>query len=145
MSEMPSESNIPENASSETRPHLGPAPHANDSYTAKDLEHLSDREHVRIRPAMYIGDTAARGLHHLVTEVVDNSIDEALAGFADTISVTINSDGSVTVEDNGRGIPVEIHPDLKKSTLEGVMTVLKFGGKFSKGAYQTSGGFTASA
>jgi DNA gyrase subunit B len=115
-------------------------PHANDSYTARDLEHLSDREHVRIRPAMYIGDTATRGLHHLVTEVVDNSIDETLAGFADTILVTINSDGSVTVEDNGRGIPVEIHSDLQKSTLEGVMTVLKFGGKFSKGAYQTSGG-----
>lgn len=131
--------NTPQVGSSESRP-IMTTPHANDSYTAKDLEHLSDREHVRIRPAMYIGDTGTRGLHHLVTEVVDNSIDEALAGFADTISVTINSDGSVTVEDNGRGIPVEIHPDLKKSTLEGVMTVLKFGGKFSKGAYQTSGG-----
>ncbi|MDO4586483.1 MAG: DNA gyrase subunit B [Planctomycetia bacterium] len=121
------------------------APHelqlsANDSYTANDLEHLSDQEHVRKRPAMYIGDTGMRGLHHLVTEVVDNSIDETLAGFATIISVTINVDGSVTVEDNGRGIPVEEHPELKKSTLEGVMTVLKFGGKFSKGAYQTSGG-----
>jgi len=112
----------------------------NSSYTAKDMEHLSDQEHVRVRPAMYIGDTGSRGLHHLVTEVVDNSIDEVLAGFADTISVIVNSDGSITVEDNGRGIPVEEHPDLKKSTLEGVMTVLKFGGKFSKGAYQTSGG-----
>ena len=100
----------------------------NSSYTAKDMEHLSDQEHVRVRPAMYIGDTGSRGLHHLVTEVVDNSIDEVLAGFADTISVIINSDGSITVEDNGRGIPVEEHPDLKKSTLEGVMTVLKFGG-----------------
>ena len=117
-----------------------PTPHANEDYTAKDLEHLSDQEHVRKRPAMYIGDTSSRGLHHLVNEVVDNSIDEAMAGFASTVSVTINNDGSVTVEDDGRGIPVDEHPDLKKSTLEGVMTVLKFGGKFSKGAYQTSGG-----
>ncbi|MDO5565430.1 MAG: DNA gyrase subunit B, partial [Planctomycetia bacterium] len=115
-------------------------PAANNSYTAEDLEHLSDQEHVRKRPAMYIGDTGSRGLHHLVTEVVDNSIDEALAGFASSILVMINNDGSVTVEDDGRGIPVEEHPELKISTLEGVMTVLKFGGKFSKGAYQTSGG-----
>ncbi|MGI5832315.1 MAG: DNA gyrase/topoisomerase IV subunit B [Thermoguttaceae bacterium] len=135
MSDNTPETSVPENIHPITN-----MPHANDSYTARDLEHLSDREHVRIRPAMYIGDTATRGLHHLVTEVVDNSIDETLAGFADTILVTINSDGSVTVEDNGRGIPVEIHSDLQKSTLEGVMTVLKFGGKFSKGAYQTSGG-----
>lgn len=120
--------------------HVDQTPTANDSYTASDLEHLSDQEHVRKRPAMYIGDTTSRGLHHLVTEVVDNSIDEALAGFATMISVTINGDGSVTVEDNGRGIPIEEHPELKISTLEGVMTVLKFGGKFSKGAYQTSGG-----
>ena len=89
---------------------------------------------------MYIADTTARGLHHLVYEVVDNSIDEAMAGFATEISVVINNDGSVTVEDNGRGIPVEEHPDLGFSTLQGVMTVLKFGGKFKKGAYQTSGG-----
>ncbi len=109
-------------------------------YTAKDLQHLSDLEHVRERPSMYIADTTARGLHHLVYEVVDNSIDEAMAGFATEISVVINNDGSVTVEDNGRGIPVEQHPDLGFSTLQGVMTVLKFGGKFKKGAYQTSGG-----
>ena len=109
-------------------------------YSAKDLEHLSDLEHVRERPSMYIADTTARGLHHLVYEVVDNSIDEAMAGFATEISVTINNDGSVTVDDNGRGIPVELHPDLGFSTLQGVMTVLKFGGKFKKGAYQTSGG-----
>jgi DNA gyrase subunit B len=95
---------------------------------------------------MYIGDTTARGLHHLVYEVVDNSIDEAMAGFATQVSVTINPDGSVTVEDNGRGIPVGRHAQLSEqigrdvSTLEGVMTVLKFGGKFQKGAYQTSGG-----
>lgn len=115
-------------------------------YTSKDLEHLSDLEHVRERPSMYIGDTTARGLHHLVYEVVDNSIDEAMAEYATTVSVTINVDGSVTVEDDGRGIPVERHEQLSEeagrdvSTLEGVMTVLKFGGKFQKGAYQTSGG-----
>jgi DNA gyrase subunit B len=109
-------------------------------YGADQLEHLSDLEHVRERPAMYIGDTGVRGLHHLVYEVVDNSIDEAMAGFAKHVNVTINIDGSVTVEDDGRGIPVENHPDLGFSTLQGVMTVLKFGGKFSKGAYQTSGG-----
>jgi len=109
-------------------------------YGAEQLEHLSDLEHVRQRPSMYIGDTSVRGLHHLVYEVVDNSIDEAMAGQAREISVTINTDGSVTVEDDGRGIPVETHPDLGFSTLQGVMTVLKFGGKFTKGAYQTSGG-----
>jgi DNA gyrase subunit B len=109
-------------------------------YSADQLEHLSDLEHVRQRPSMYIADTTARGLHHLVYEVVDNSIDETMAGYATEISVTINSDGSCSVEDNGRGIPVEVHPDLGFSTLQGVMCVLKFGGKFSKGAYQTSGG-----
>ena len=110
------------------------------AYGADQLEHLSDLEHVRERPSMYIADTTARGLHHLVYEVVDNSIDETMAGHASDISVQINNDGSITVEDNGRGIPVEEHPDLGMSTLQGVMTVLKFGGKFSKGAYQTSGG-----
>lgn len=119
---------------------ISATPNPNEDYNASDLEHLSDQEHVRKRPAMYIGDTGTRGLHHLVSEVVDNSIDEAMAGFASTVTITINNDGSVTVEDNGRGIPVEEHPDLKISTLEGVMTVLKFGGKFTKGAYQTSGG-----
>ena len=93
-------------------------------YGADQLEHLSDLEHVRERPSMYIGDTGVRGLHHLVYEVVDNSIDEAMAGHARTVSVTINIDGSVTVEDDGRGIPVEQHPDLGFSTLQGVMTVL---------------------
>ena len=119
---------------------------ADAEYRAEDLQHLSDLEHVRERPSMYIGDTTARGLHHLVYEVVDNSIDEAMADFAKQVSVTINNDGSVTVEDDGRGIPVERHEQLSRgtgprsSTLEGVMTVLKFGGKFEKGAYQTSGG-----
>ena len=110
------------------------------SYNASDLEHLSDLQHVRERPSMYIADTTQRGLHHLVYEVVDNSIDEAMAGYASEISVVINNDGSMVVEDNGRGIPVEEHADLGCSTLQGVMTVLKFGGKFKKGAYQTSGG-----
>ena len=115
-------------------------------YSADDLQHLSDRDHVRKRPGMYIGDTFSRGLQHLVYEVVDNSIDEAMADFASHVTVVINNDGSVTVEDNGRGIPVEEHKELTAemgrtvSTLEGVMTVLKFGGKFEKGAYQTSGG-----
>jgi DNA gyrase subunit B len=115
-------------------------------YTSADLKHLSDRDHVRERPSMYIGDTTTRGLHHLVYEVVDNSIDECMAGYARQVSVTVNVDGSVTVEDDGRGIPVDLHPQLSEemdrevSTLEGVMTVLKFGGKFEKGAYQTTGG-----
>ena len=122
------------------------APSANTEYTDKDLQHLSDLEHVRERPSMYIGDTTVRGLHHLVYEVVDNSIDEAMAGFAKSVTVTVHTDGSVTVEDDGRGIPVTRHDQLSEeldrevSTLEGVMTVLKFGGKFEKGAYQTSGG-----
>ena len=115
-------------------------------YTSTDLKHLSDREHVRERFGMYIGDNTARGLHHLVYEVVDNSIDECMAEYAKRVAVTVNVDGSVTVEDDGRGIPTDIHEQLSEemdrevSTLEGVMTVLKFGGKFEKGAYQTSGG-----
>ncbi|PQO46240.1 DNA gyrase subunit B [Blastopirellula marina] len=119
---------------------------ANSEYGATDLEHLSDLEHVRERPSMYIGDRSTRGFHHLVYEVVDNSIDEAMAEFATSVIVTVHNDNSVTVEDDGRGIPVDRHPQLSEqvgrevSTLEGVMTVLKFGGKFSKGAYQTSGG-----
>ena len=117
-----------------------------EEYDSGDLQKLSDLEHVRERPSMYIGDTTIRGLHHLVYEVVDNSIDEAMAGFATEIRVIINGDGSVTVQDDGRGIPVEKHEQLsieaerEVSTLEGVMTHLKFGGKFEKGAYQTSGG-----
>jgi DNA gyrase subunit B len=123
-----------------------PRPQASAEYNSSDLEHLSDLEHVRERPSMYIGDTTVRGLHHLVYEVVDNSIDEAMASYATSVSVTINADDSVTVEDDGRGIPVDRHAQLSElldrdvSTLEGVMTVLKFGGKFTKGAYQTSGG-----
>src|SRR5262245_51358144 len=127
----------------ETKPQQ---PRDEGSYTAEDLQHLSDLEHVRERPAMYIGDTTLRGLHHLVYEVVDNSIDEAMANHATTVTVNVNAAGSVTVEDDGGGMPVEIHEQLSEqadravSTLERVMTLLKFGGKFSKGAYQTSGG-----
>ncbi|ACD66587.1 MAG TPA: DNA topoisomerase (ATP-hydrolyzing) subunit B [Sulfurihydrogenibium sp.] len=112
----------------------------NIEYSAEAIQAVTGLDHVRARPAMYIGDIGERGLHHLVWEIVDNAVDEAMAGYAKNISVILHQDGSVTVEDDGRGIPVDIHPEFKIPAVEMVFTILGAGGKFSKKAYQYSGG-----
>src|SRR4030042_2663858 len=111
-----------------------------DKYTAKDIHVLEGLEPVRRRPGMYIGSTDVHGLHHLAAEIVDNSVDEALAGFAKNVWVYIHTDDKVTVIDDGRGIPVEKHPSAGKSALEVAMTYLHAGGKFGGGGYKVSGG-----
>jgi Type IIA topoisomerase (DNA gyrase/topo II, topoisomerase IV), B subunit len=112
----------------------------NTEYSAEAIQAVTGLDHVRARPAMYIGDIGERGLHHLVWEIVDNAVDEAMAGYAKNITVILHQDGSVTVEDDGRGIPVDIHPEFKIPAVEMVFTILGAGGKFSKKAYQYSGG-----
>lgn len=109
-------------------------------YDASEIRVLDGLEPVRLRPGMYIGSTGYEGLHHLIKEIADNSIDEAIAGFANRVEITLLKDGGVKIDDNGRGIPVDIHPKTGKSTLETVLTVLHAGGKFGDGGYKISSG-----
>ena len=109
------------------------------TYTAKDIQVLEGLEAVRVRPGMYIGSTDQRGLHHLIYEVLDNAVDEAMAGYCDLVDISIDTAGLITVADNGRGIPVDIHPTTGTTALETVMTTLHAGGKFGGGAYKVTG------
>ena len=109
-------------------------------YDGSSIDVLEGLEAVRVRPGMYIGSTGTRGLHHLLWEILDNAVDESLAGYCTDIWVTINPDQSITVEDNGRGMPVDIHPKMKIPTVRVIYTILHAGGKFKEGAYQTAGG-----